>query len=206
MEQVSMWKTKDGKIFSDWNKAAKHEQSLAECDSIQALAYKEDGNPIQYYDENPEQCDKLLAELKRVCKERIPGCDWQFDPMQYDGIHGVAYRTLSDYSNEYPELWNLYRTFISIKPSRENKPNNPKGKTYDNGEWVCIDENEQGWEYQPNNDPETYVSGSFTLDEYADKKVIDYDGCFELPQMVIAALTELGYDTEEVDPTVGILG
>ena len=36
--------------------------------------------------------------LKHKITKLRDKCDWQFDPMQYDGIHGVAYRTLSDYS------------------------------------------------------------------------------------------------------------
>lgn len=68
---------------------------------------------------------------------------------------------------------------------------------FDNGAWVKLDiDGEYGsWEYQEDeDDEETYMEGGIWFDG---KQVEDYDGCFELPEEVVAALNELGYSLDE---------
>lgn len=56
---------------------------------------------------------------------------------------------------------------------------------FDNGEWVSIDLLHEAWEYDKNDDEETYISGMIEL--YGDF-VIGFDGCYELPEAVVACL------------------
>ena len=68
---------------------------------------------------------------------------------------------------------------------------------FDNGAWVKLDiDGEYGsWEYQEDeDDEETYMEGGIWFDG---KQIEDYDGCFELPEEVVAALNELGYSLED---------
>lgn len=68
---------------------------------------------------------------------------------------------------------------------------------FDNGAWVKLDiDGEYGsWEYQEDeDDEETYMEGGIWFDG---KQIEDYDGCFELPEEVVAALNELGYSLDE---------
>ncbi len=68
---------------------------------------------------------------------------------------------------------------------------------FDNGAWVKLDiDGEYGsWEYQEDeDDEETYMEGGIWFDG---KQIEDYDGCFELPEEVVAALNELGYSLDD---------
>ena len=68
---------------------------------------------------------------------------------------------------------------------------------FDNGAWVKLDiDGEYGsWEYQEDDDDEeTYMEGGIWFDG---KQIEDYDGCFELPEEVVAALNELGYSLDD---------
>ena len=56
--------------------------------------------------------------------------------------------------------------------------------------WVGIWKSTWSWEYQEDDDDESYLSGNFVVDGCC---VIDYDGCYELPESVCLALTDLGY-------------
>ena len=56
--------------------------------------------------------------------------------------------------------------------------------------WVGIRKDSCSWEYQEDEDDESYLSGNFVVDGCC---VIDYDGCYELPNSVCLALTDLGY-------------
>lgn len=59
--------------------------------------------------------------------------------------------------------------------------------------WVAITPGSHCWEYEENNDDDTYVSGNFVTDG---NTVIDYDGIYDLPVAVILALSALGYDID----------
>lgn len=59
--------------------------------------------------------------------------------------------------------------------------------------WVAITPGSHCWEYEKNNDDDTYVSGNFVTDG---NTVIDYDGIYDLPVAVILALSALGYDID----------
>lgn len=63
---------------------------------------------------------------------------------------------------------------------------------FDNGVWVGICKEFESWEYQEEDDEETYMEGSFMG---VGKYVEDYDGCYELPEEVKKALRKLGYST-----------
>lgn len=65
---------------------------------------------------------------------------------------------------------------------------------FNDGAWVHIDDNNRCWEYDEDDDPETYHSGNFMTDTDYGIEVIDYDGTFELPDHVIQALEKCGYD------------
>ena len=70
---------------------------------------------------------------------------------------------------------------------------------FDNGAWVSLDvDGEYGsWEYQEDeDDEETYNEGGLWFE---DKELVDYDGCFELPEEVKLALDDLGYRFEDED-------
>lgn len=64
---------------------------------------------------------------------------------------------------------------------------------FDNGAWVGITPSEGTWEYQLDDDEDSYISGGFILEG---NTVIDYDGCYELPVEVILALGEESYDLD----------
>lgn len=82
---------------------------------------------------------------------------------------------------------------------RKNERNDCEFK-FDNGAWVkiSIDDSESGsWEYQSDEeDEETYSEGGlwFLLDE--GKWLVDYDGCYELPEEVVIAIKDLGYKVD----------
>ena len=62
------------------------------------------------------------------------------------------------------------------------------------GSWCDIDTDNGMWEYQSDaNDDDTYMSGNFFTEDDDDSVVYDYDGCYELPKGVKAALLECGY-------------
>ena len=71
--------------------------------------------------------------------------------------------------------------------SSRNIEDNCHNAYFDNGAWVGITPEDEIWEYQMQDDEDTYMSGSFTVE---DNTVIDYDGCYELPAEVIMALAE----------------
>ena len=63
---------------------------------------------------------------------------------------------------------------------------------FDNGAWVCVYIEYEGgaWEYQSDeNNEETYSEGGLWFD---DNELVDYDGCFELPEEVKLALKDRG--------------
>lgn len=65
---------------------------------------------------------------------------------------------------------------------------------FDTDERVDIRRSEGDWEYQRGDDNDSYMSGDFWVDSGA---VIDYDGCFELPEAVRQALA-LFYDLDDI--------
>lgn len=67
---------------------------------------------------------------------------------------------------------------------------------FDNGAWVKLDiDGEYGsWEYQEDDDEETYMEGGIWFDG---KHIEDYDGCFELPEEVKVALKDLGFTMDD---------
>ena len=71
---------------------------------------------------------------------------------------------------------------------------------FENGAWVKIHhmDGEYGsWEYQEDEeDEETYSEGGLWFE---DKKLVDYDGCYELPEEVKLALDDFGYKFEDED-------
>jgi len=71
---------------------------------------------------------------------------------------------------------------------------------FDNGAWasVCIfpEDGDGSWEYQRDeDDEETYLEGSLWLDG----KVVDYDGCYDLPTEVVLAIKECGYNVNDLE-------
>ena len=82
---------------------------------------------------------------------------------------------------------------MKINSKKLEKNSEPIEFKFDNGAWVSIHiNNEDGdnlWEYQSNNDDDdTYLYGTLMIEN---GEVIDYDGCYELPQEVKLALTDL---------------
>lgn len=73
---------------------------------------------------------------------------------------------------------------------------------FDNGAWACLYtdyETEDGsWEYQSDedeDDDEKYSEGGLW---FKGKSLVDYDGCYELPEEVAIALMDLGYDVKDL--------
>lgn len=75
---------------------------------------------------------------------------------------------------------------------------------FDNGAWARVDMGEGwpmidygSWEFQADeHDAETYMEGGLWIEG---EQVVDYDGCYELPEEVKMALTDLGYVFEDKD-------
>lgn len=72
---------------------------------------------------------------------------------------------------------------------------------FDNGAWACVyidtDDGEGSWEYQSDdNDEETYSDGGLWFDG---KELVDYDGCYELPEEVMLAIKERGYNITDLE-------
>lgn len=59
---------------------------------------------------------------------------------------------------------------------------------FNNGVSVRIFDIDEVWEYQEGDDSDSYLSGIYILDG---DTVIDYDGCFDLPDEVKIALGRL---------------
>ena len=84
-----------------------------------------------------------------------------------------------------------------MKIVEKNVKDGAREYKFDNGAWVKLDiDGEYGsWEYQEDeDDEETYMEGGIWFDG---KQIEDYDGCFELPEEVVAALNELGYSIDD---------
>ena len=62
---------------------------------------------------------------------------------------------------------------------------------FNNGAWVNIGEDNASYEYEVNNNENTYIEGSLIIEG---RDLIDYDGCYELPKEVELALSELGVE------------
>lgn len=63
-------------------------------------------------------------------------------------------------------------------------------------EWASIDLDFECWEYHSNIEhPETYKEGCLVIE---DGKCIDYDGCFELPELVVDLLQQYNIDCSEL--------
>ena len=70
---------------------------------------------------------------------------------------------------------------------------------FDNGAWASVyidtEDGDGSWEYQSDeDDEETYSDGGLWFEE---KKVVDYDGIYELPEEVKLAIRDMGYEIEE---------
>lgn len=71
--------------------------------------------------------------------------------------------------------------------------NDISGKMSD-GSWVSIDTVCHSWEWQADaDDDDTYISGNYEIDDVCNDCVVGYDGCYELPDGVKAALKAIGY-------------
>lgn len=86
-----------------------------------------------------------------------------------------------------------------IKTKQEHTAKSNEFK-FDSGAWVSVhkggDTCEGSWEYQSDEDDgETYLNGMLWIE---DGVVVDYDGCFELPEEVKIALEELGIRTDQL--------
>ena len=68
---------------------------------------------------------------------------------------------------------------------------------FDNGAWVSVDLEGEGYEFQSDpDDEETYLEGCLELDE--GKTALEgYDGCYELPREVVVACSDLGLKISE---------
>ena len=67
------------------------------------------------------------------------------------------------------------------------------------GQWCCINVSDHSYEYmEDKEDEETYVEGSIVVDENIPNRVIDYDGVYELPELVRRGLEILNYDISEI--------
>ena len=82
-------------------------------------------------------------------------------------------------------------------PQAEEKPlpyfTDIRGNLSD-GSWVSIDCDNHSWEYQSDaDDDDTYISGNYDIDDVCNDSVVGYDGCYELPAGVKAALKAVGY-------------
>jgi len=73
---------------------------------------------------------------------------------------------------------------------------------FDNGAWVKVDtfdedvnENGADYEYMVDDDEETYISGCLEFDSNV---LIGFDGCYELPQEVVTAVADLGYQIDDI--------
>lgn len=72
---------------------------------------------------------------------------------------------------------------------------------FDNGAWACVyagyEDGEGSWEYQSDeDDEETYQVGVLW---FKGKELVDYDGCYELPEEVALAIKELGYEVTDLE-------
>lgn len=82
---------------------------------------------------------------------------------------------------------------ITEQKARDNRSTEFK---FDNGAWACVyagyEDGDGSWEYQSDeDDAETYSEGGLWFE---DKTLVDYDGCYDLPEEVQLALKELGYE------------
>lgn len=80
-----------------------------------------------------------------------------------------------------------------MKITEKKIKNGAREFKFDNGAWVKLDiDGEYGsWEIQENeDDEETYSEGGLWFEG---RDLVDYDGCYELPQEVALAVNELGY-------------
>lgn len=192
---VMCYTTSDGKVFQNINDAMNYEQLTIECGAISQLVKN-----VSCVDDDPEAADQALQRFKALGRKVFSeNRYWNFRECQYGQMEGSIYKLLSDHSSTYTCLWVLYRKLSQIKPSQNSILFYP-GHTYPNGEWVYINRAEHTWEYQPYpNDSESYIEGSFQTDDHDRFKVIDYDGCFELPKAVYDGLASLDYDLSELN-------
>lgn len=71
--------------------------------------------------------------------------------------------------------------------------------TFTDDSWcsVCVLGDTGSWEYQEEDgDDETYQEGGLWLEG---ENVVDYDGCACLPEQIVIALKDMGYNTGEIE-------
>lgn len=67
---------------------------------------------------------------------------------------------------------------------------------FDNGAEVVLFLQLGSWEYSQNpDDVDDYLCGTFEVENNA---IIDWDGCFDLPEEVVLAFNHFGYDTSNI--------
>lgn len=114
------------------------------------------------------------------------------------------YEILEDSEREFRMSWSCHSEQVRMqihtvdekgKREEKNLPTwNPATGLLSDGSWCSLDTDEEMWEYQSDaNDDETYISGNYSTDDVCPDVVIDYDGCYELPDGVKAALITVGY-------------
>lgn len=65
---------------------------------------------------------------------------------------------------------------------------------FDNGAEVVLFLQLGSWKYSRDQDDD-YISGTYEVENNA---IIDWDGCFELPEEVILAFIHFGFDTSNI--------
>lgn len=65
---------------------------------------------------------------------------------------------------------------------------------FENGSEVVLFLQEEIWEYSRDQDDD-YISGTYVVENNA---IIDWDGCFELPEEVMLAFIHYGFDTSNI--------
>ncbi len=86
-----------------------------------------------------------------------------------------------------------------MKISEKTIKNGAHEFKFEGGAWVKLDiDGEYGsWEFQEDeDDEETYSEGGLWFEGM---ELVDYDGCFELPEEVAAAIKELGYKVADLE-------
>ncbi len=79
-----------------------------------------------------------------------------------------------------------------MKITKQEKKDGVENIYFDTQEWVAINKSEGSWEYQEGDDDDSYISGGFVVDGVT---VVDYDGCYEMPEAVMLSLA-LFYDMD----------
>lgn len=122
MKVINIYECVDGTRFDKKADAERYEEIYGQVDLI---LYKRLGvnilGKVAAGKLDPQDVRAGLAEFMKVCAEAIPSFANLFEKIDMSNLREYnLYKTLSDYSSDWPVLWHAYYRFRCINPNTFN--------------------------------------------------------------------------------------